>query len=372
MSIARHGLWSLGMVSLALLVGCGDAGTSVPRGTGGTGGTGGSGGVGASGGTGTGGMVGTGGTGGMVGTGGMGGTGGTGGMTGTGGMVGTGGTGGTGGTAGTGGSGGTPPCMTNALCHTCPTQFLCDTDNDCAFSGYVCVDSGCDTNQGQPIKQCQPSRGGSCIDDMDCPNVLAYDCIPVGAGGNRCVRVIDGCEGVNESYDCPFGFSCEGGTCVDRRVPCNSYLDCPKSHICRVTPTADFCVRTFQTCHQDEDCAGLGDFCADIDNDGTKECAGEMAGSPCVNASCPSSAAPVCEVGAVATDVACGDYGLCRFNSDCDTADGFECVSLWQDGRKECVRAGGTCNQVTDCALQQVCASPRSGGVPSCQDGSVP
>jgi hypothetical protein len=27
---------------------------------------------------------------------------------------------------------------------------------------------------------------------------------------------------------------------------------------------------------------------------------------------------------------------------------------------------------VTDCDPQQVCASPRSGGVPSCQAGSVP
>jgi hypothetical protein len=27
---------------------------------------------------------------------------------------------------------------------------------------------------------------------------------------------------------------------------------------------------------------------------------------------------------------------------------------------------------VTDCPFQQVCASPRNGGVPSCQAGSVP
>ncbi|MDH3624356.1 MAG: hypothetical protein OEQ49_10795 [Myxococcales bacterium] len=353
MSIARHGLWSVGAVSLALLVGCGDSGPSVPWGTGGTGGTGASGGVGATGGTG---MGGSGGMAGIVGTGGMGG------------MVGTGGTGGTSGTGGTGGA--TGPCMTNALCHTCPTQLPCDTDDDCAFSGYVCVDSGCDTNQGEPIKQCQPLHGGSCASVTECPNSTDYACAPIGVGPTHCVRVTPGCSPSTESYDCPLGFSCEAGACVDRRVPCDSYLDCPKSHVCKVTPTADFCVRTFQTCHLDEDCAGLGEFCADIDNNGTKECAGG-AGSPCLNASCPSTV-PVCEVGAVATDVACGDYGLCRSNSDCDEAAGFECVGLWQDGRKECVRAGGTCDQVTDCDPQQVCAAPRNGGAPSCQAGTVP
>ena len=83
----------------------------------------------------------------------------------------------------------TRDCVTNALCHTCPDQFLCDTDDDCAFSGYVCVASGCETGQGVPIKQCQPSRGGSCTNVADCPNSTDYECIPVGAGS------ISLCEG---------------------------------------------------------------------------------------------------------------------------------------------------------------------------------
>jgi len=363
MNVTRHGLWAVAMVSLALLVGCGDSGASVPRGTGGTGGTGASGGVGATGGTGTGGM------GGMVGTGGE---------VGTGGIVGTGGTGGTGAGGGTGGSGGAPgPCNTSALCHTCPTQLLCDTDDDC-FGGYVCVDSDCDTLQGAPIKQCQPSRGGSCATVSECPNSTDYECKKVGAGSTHCVRVTAGCDGVTESYDCPFGFSCESNTCVDRRVPCNDddlgYLDCPKNHICRVTPTASFCVRTHQTCHRDEDCAGLGEFCADIDGDGSTECAGEVGATdkPCVNAINCGGSTPVCEAGATGITAVCGDYGLCLTNDHCDT--GFECVGLWQDGRKECVPIGETCpDPVTLCPLQQVCASPRNGGgAPSCQAGSAP
>ena len=158
---------------------------------------------------------------------------------------------------------------------------------------------------------------------------------------------------------------------MDRRVPCEDYLDCPKSHVCSTTPTASFCVRVYRTCHEDEDCAGFGSFCDDIDGDGTKECAGEIggAGSACVNTMC-SGTAPVCEAGVTGTTAVCGDYGLCRTNNDCDT--GFECVGLWQDGRRECVPPGGSCDQVTDCSLREVCAAPRGGGPPSCQAGSAP
>ena len=271
----------------------------------------------------------------------------------------------------------TAACVTNALCHTCPSEvlapaLLCDTDNDCAFSGYVCVASGCETQQGAPIKQCQPSRGGSCTNVADCPNSTDYECIPVGAGSPRCVRVTPGCSPTTETFDCPPGFSCEVGACVDRRMPCDSYLDCPKSHVCTATPSSRYCIRTHRTCNEDTDCGGfaaVGSFCADVDNDGTKECVGDLgaSGQGCVNADCGGSA-PVCEVGAAPTVASCGDYGLCRNSGECDA--GFECAGLWQDGRRECVPSGGSCDQVTDCPLQEVCAAPRAGGPLSCQAGS--
>jgi hypothetical protein len=353
-SVTRYGLWSLAVVSLVLLVGCGEDGATVPRGPGGTGA---SGGVGATGGNGTGGVVGTGG------------------MLGTGGMVGTGGTVGTGGMVGTGGTGG--PCATNALCHTCPDRFLCDTDDNCTFSGDVCVDSGCDTLQGAAIKQCVPSWGGSCANVNECPNSTDYECKAVGAGGTHCVRVTGGCDPVTESYDCVPGFSCEGQigqeTCIDRRVPCDTSFDCPKSHVCQTTPVSKYCVRVHRTCRVREDCTWLGvsvgEFCADVDADGRTECVGDRdgSGSACVNSVCGGS---VCQsAGILAT---CGDYGLCFDENDCGT--GFSCVGLWQDGRKECVPTPGPgdCDQVTQCPLQQVCAAPRNGGPPSCQAGSVP
>jgi hypothetical protein len=357
--IATHGREAAATASVLLAIvlaaGCGDPGAPpVYIGSGGTG----------SGGNGTGGS----GMGGMGGTAGAGGAGGTGAVGGTGGSAGSGGTG-SGGVGGTGGA--TGPCVTNALCHTCPSSFLCDTDDDCAFSGYVCVASGCETHQGAPIKQCQPSRGPSCDTGDDCPSASDYECIPVGASSERCVRVTPGCDADTESIDCPPGFSCEGGACVDRRLPCDSYLDCPKSHVCITTTVSSYCVRTHRTCRDDTDCGGfaaVGSFCADVDGDLTKECVGERgsSGDACVSAAC-NAGTPVCEAGAAPSSALCGDYGLCLGSTDCDT--GFSCVGLWQDGRKECVPSGGTCDHVTDCPLQQVCAAPRSGGSPRCLAG---
>jgi len=318
--------------------------------------------------------IGTGGFGGSAGSSGAGGMAGSSGAGGIGGAGNIGGTGGTGGTAGTGSAGGTGgsfgPCATNTLCHTCPTQFVCNTADDC-FSGYVCVASGCETHGGAPIKQCQPARGPSCATVVECPNASDYDCVPVGVGPARCVRVTPGCNPATESVDCPPGFSCEGGTCADRRLPCDSYLDCPKSHVCATTSTSSYCIRTHRDCREDTDCGGfaaVGEFCADVDGDGSKECVGALGSSEqaCVNANCGGSA-PVCESGAVPSAASCGDFGLCLGDNDCDT--GFVCIGLWQDGRKECVPAGGTCDRVTDCPLQQVCAAPRDGGFPRCQAG---
>ena len=364
------------LAALALTVGCGDAVPTV-RPPGGSGGTGGSASAGGSGGsTGTGGMSGTGGTGGTAGSGGTAGGGGT---AGTGGSASECG----GGTAGTGGAVGV--CVTNAMCHTCPSEalpeaLLCDTDSDCLFPGYLCIASGCTTHAGASIGQCQALASGSCVDDTDCPNTDDYDCQQVGNGGSRCLRVTAGCSPSTESYDCAPGFSCESGTCVDRRVGCDSSEDCPKSHICHTgIPTGNFCVRVYRTCHADEDCrwagVSLGAGCADVDGDGRDECTGDLdePDNPCVNSMCPESA-PVCENGVfgTGTDAVCGDYGLCRTDDDC--RDPLVCVALGQDGRKECVEAPASagpcdCESATDCSPRQVCAAPRDGGSPSCQIG---
>jgi len=378
------GKLALALLWLALAVSCGDSAPIRPPGTGAFSGSGGS--------------TGTGGT---AGVGGVAGTGGASGMAGSGGAAGAAGMAGSSGTAGTGGAG---ACVTTALCRKCPSDvwtnpldpLLCNPDGSCDYPGYSCVPSGCETHEGAPIGQCQPAAGGSCVDSNGdgvpepadtCPNSIDYRCMTVGFGGKRCIRITltPECDPDNETYDCPPGFSCEGPdgqeTCVDRRVPCEDFNDCPKSHVCRITPTARFCVRAQRTCHVAfDDCAGFGRYCADIDGDGTKECAGEygVSANPCVNAlHCAGTSAPVCEAGDDGTSADCGDYGLCRTDADCDTDNDFSCVGLWQDRRKECVKTPrpgnpADCDHVTDCELQQVCAAPRDGGRPSCQTGSAP
>ena len=267
----------------------------------------------------------------------------------------------------------TAACITNALCHTCPAQLLCDTDSDCPSSAYSCIPSGCETHQGAPIKDCRLTQGSSCSIPADCP--ADYDCISVGFGQSQCVKTTPGCNGSN---DCTLGFSCEGapGTCVDRRVPCDDYTDCPKSHVCKTQVTSTFCARVNRSCQSDGDCSGVGAlWCADIDGDGASECAGspgpnDLPPAPaCLNSSCGGST-PICELAASSNLATCGEYGLCLSSGDC--ASGFECLGLWPDGRMECVQTGGTCTYISDCPEQQVCAAPWLGGPPSCQSGTAP
>jgi len=294
------------------------------------------------------------------GSGGAGGAGGTAGQTGTGGMAGTGGA--------------AVACTTSALCRSCPADGSCDSADDCSV-GSVCIESGCDDLQGAPIKQCVFAGGGACGPGQPCDD--GRECLEVPVEGKRCVKLTPGCD---NSYDCAPGFTCEpnepNNTCVDRRLPCdsgNGDADCPKNHVCGGTAVSSFCVRIHRDCINGDDCADFGSLCEDVDVDGKKECAqpfdGNYPSDACKNAQCrdddPSS--PVCEVSSVGSTAQCGQYGLCINGDDC--AAGFECVALWPDLRKECVRTGGSCSSFADCPVQQVCASPRQGGAPSCQAG---
>ena len=298
----------------------------------------------------------------------------SGGSSGTGGMA-TGGTGGvgTGGTGGvgTGGTGGGGPveCTTNLLCQSCPSPPFCETDGDCA-AGHVCVDTGCDDTLGASLKRCTFAGGGACETSADCKT--GRECTDVSGEGKRCVKTTPGCD---TSADCVLGFACEVGTCVDRRVPCDTQDDqCPKNHLCYSDLNSSFCRRIQQGCESDVDCVDLAPHCENIDGDldGRKECAGtfnpnDPMSPSCTNAQCTNGEAPVCEAASFGSTTQCGQYGLCLGDTDCAT--GFSCVALWPDGRKECVPSGGSCSSFADCPTQQVCASPRSGGAPSCQAG---
>ena len=291
---------------------------------------------------------------------------------GSGGLGGAGGTGGIGASGGTGGMGGDQPveCTTSVLCASCPMQSdVCETNDGCS-DGFVCIDSGCDDLEGAPIQQCVFAGGGACTSSDMCPE--GRECLEVPGEGNRCVKMTPGCDTV---FDCVRGFSCENGTCVDRRVPCDLDEHCPKNHVCGGTDTSRFCQRIQQDCSFEFDCVGLASHCEDIDGDGSKECAGTYdpnASVPdaCVNSECSDSGAPVCEASGAGSTTTCGQYGLCLGDNDC--AAGFSCVGLWPDGRRECVPSGGSCSSFEECPVQEVCASPREGGSPSCQMGYQP
>ena len=284
------------------------------------------------------------------------------------------GDGGTGGIGGAGGAGGTaggsvPACMTSVLCRSCPAEGSCDANDDCEI-GSVCIESGCDSLAGAPIKQCVFAGGGACTSNAMCS--IDRECMDVPEEGMRCVKITPGCA---TRFDCVLGFTCEDGTCVDRRVPCNQDEHCPKNHTCAGTTNSSFCLRIHSECVNEYDCGGLATHCADIDGDGKTECAGtpnpgQPSSTVCVNADCVAddASAPVCEVSGAGSTTQCGEYGLCRDANDC--AAGFSCAGLWPDGRKECVPSGGSCSSFIDCPdARQVCASPRGGGAPSCQAG---
>ena len=355
---ARWLLLSIG--ALAFAMACGDS-TPVFSGVGGGFGTGGGGGGG------------TGGSGGIAGTGGSGALPGTGGMTGTGGsgaIPGTGGSGAAGGSGGSGGFGGMAECQRSFLCQECPKEgSTCTSDSDCLPGlANVCVDTGCKTLEGGFIGQCALLDGaGDCEIDDDCDP--GYECVDAGAGNHRCIKTTPGCM---VTRDCPRGFYCENDDCVDRRVPCLISAHCPKSHFCNVAAAAKFCERAYRSCNDDGDCPRQ---CVDIDEDGEPECSPTLDTSDparsCLNSDCGGSD-PVCELGDTDVQASCGKYGLCTTDDDC--AANFECVALWPDHRSECVPEpeNDSCTHISQCDERQVCASPRSGGPPSCQAGLAP
>jgi hypothetical protein len=180
--------------------------------------------------------------------------------------------------------------------------------------------------------------------------------------------------GCAKTSDCILGFECEDGACVDRRVPCVLDEDCPKNHVCSDQRNGNFCLRIHVDCDTELDCTDRAPLCVNVDGDeeGRTECAGFIepypASGACTNDLCDASA-PVCEASGVSSVSPCGEHGLCLSDADCPVD--FLCVELWPDGRKECVEQGGSCSSFADCATREVCATPRDGGPPACQDGNV-
>lgn len=254
-------------------------------------------------------------------------------------------------------------CQTSPGCPGCPDpDALCDADNPCAV-GEVCLTTGCGD-----LSRCFVIGGGACTEDEDCGDP-AYAC---NQSIGRCLRIDSGCD---DSNDCVPGFACEDGACIDRRVPCEAFADCPHGYTCFFA-SADqrFCRRITRPCSIDLDCLTLGVPCGDADGDGLNECMPSlMPNAPdpvsCDNLECTLDQARVCETSVEGLSAVCGQFGLCASMDDCVV--GFECQDLWGDGRKECVRLVGSCVDSRDCAPQQVCATPRTNVPPLCIAGAA-
>jgi hypothetical protein len=249
-------------------------------------------------------------------------------------------------------------CVTSTLCPSCPdVDRLCDEVTPCPV-GEACVSTGC-----EDLARCFTIGAGACNSDPDCGNP-AYVC---NTSIGRCLRIEPGCS---DSNDCVAGFACEGGSCVDRRVPCTLAADCPHGFTCFVAaPDQRFCRRIQRPCADDIDCLVFGVPCGDADGDGAEECMPSLtptvpSPASCDFTLCPEADSPVCETVPQGTRAVCGRFGACQDASQC--AAGFECRDLWGDRRAECVLPGGFCVDSSDCGPRAVCATPRAGGAPTC------
>jgi len=214
----------------------------------------------------------------------------------------------------------------------------CMDDDDCPSPSDPSPDYACEVVQGEGNKCVKQTPG--CNSDADC--IRGFSC-----EGGACVDRRVPCT-LDE--ECPVNYSCEQTTlsnrfCIRIYEDCESGLDCGQ--------LAPFC----------EDVDGDGrKECAGQD---------EVEPSvPCLSSMCEGSA-PVCEASGVGSIAGCGQYGLCQDAGDCADGT-FACAELWNDGRKECVKsAGSTCSHITDCPVNQVCAASRNGGPAECQRGTM-
>lgn len=226
----------------------------------------------------------------------------------------------------------------------------------------------------------QDCSASACPSGQTCtPDICGMHCVE---GGSACAGPADCPPGTactsgfcahsatcTDSRNCALGYACEGGACVDRRFPCSVDSNCPYGYACDTSLGLGTCIRLSRPCATAAACNGTfnaAQVCVDIDGDGTTEC--QFANGPCMtNADC-FALGVVCTPHALTDLSVCGVYGPCRRVGDCPA--GAECRDLWGDGIRECVVAGG-CTNSAACPLHQVCATPPSGGPPSCRSSGA-
>ena len=238
-----------------------------------------------------------------------------------------------------------PPPLSNPCADVTPT-------NECAggcADGSICVDDIC--------------GGRACVSGRPCSSMLH-------CGGNACV-VEDGNDtgvcrptsgGCTNSTQCPLGFSCEGLTCIDRRVPCGIVpSDCPRGYACMssVTSGQSFCSPLMARCVVTDQCAE-GLTCSDMDGDGDRECT--PVGACESNDDCNGD--DRCSLDPQSGQTECNLDGVCG-NGNC--SDGRQCVDLSAGNAAPlCVVREGACSNDLECAAGEICAALNEFTPPQC------
>ncbi|MFK8001144.1 MAG: hypothetical protein AB8H86_16240 [Polyangiales bacterium] len=221
---------------------------------------------------------------------------------------------------------------------------------NCADEGFVCVDSFCEG------MECVP--GSPCTADDQCGsgNCIKPDgALPEDSG--LCAASDGACT---VATDCGYGFRCEEGACIDRRIPCGFHENtCPRGHTCTFTPVegAIFCVPAHQPCESAGQCEP-GAQCVDVDGNGTTECL--LVGTCSSNADCEEGFS--CGVDPATSQASCEPDGLCRSGS-CPA--GRTCLDTGI-GTARCVTEGGSCSEDSECEAQAICGAVEPGDALRC------
>ena len=237
-------------------------------------------------------------------------------------------------------------------CYMRPPGVACGAGGTCAI-GYRCVNSLCGDTR------CVPA-GRPCSVTSDCPTL--GECRTIGAPPDE-QRVCWRAASCTDSRECPLGFSCETGSCVDRRIPCQlPPASCPMGFAC-VEPdygTASFCARIAHPCRETSMCPLPGSSCLNVTGPTRTQCG--LVGICSRNSDC--LARQVCGADPDLFLTSCMSHGPCEVAGDCPV--GMLCQNLAGDGLKECVLAGGSCSADADCPVRQVCATQMAGTAPVC------
>ncbi len=211
------------------------------------------------------------------------------------------------------------------------------TCGDGCAPGFVCVDAFCGGEECLPGRPCgddDDCGSGACIGEPDSPGICE-------AGDGSCAA----------DDDCVYGFACESGECVDRRIPCGFHeTNCPRGYTCSfaVFEGLPICVPASVRCDTGAQCE-LGASCVDVDGDGMTECL--LAGRCETNEDCETGTS--CGVDPATSQASCEPDGACRMG---ECADGYMCADTGS-GVPRCVAMGGSCATNTDCPVGSICGA---------------